>query len=253
MIEVKGLKKTFSGGNQVLRGIDFHVAQGEVVGLIGCSGSGKTTLLRCLNCLETPDAGSIRIDDQTVTAPVARKKDVLALRKKSSMVFQTYDLFFNLNALENVMEGLVVSRKLPKMEAAEIAENLLVKVGLHEKFESKPYQLSGGEQQRVGIARALALNPNVILFDEPTSALDPERVGEILDLIKIVADTGITMIIVTHELEFAGDVADRIIFIDGGEIVEEGTPHDIFVDTQQERTKTFLDRFNYQKNPEYFL
>jgi L-cystine transport system ATP-binding protein len=252
MIEVKGLKKAF-GQNQVLKGVDFHVDEGDVLALLGVSGSGKTTLIRCLNYLERPDEGLIRIDDRTVDACKATKKDIVALRKKTAMVFQTYDLFYNLNALQNVTEGLIVSRRIPKADAEDIARDLLVKVGLSAKFESKPYQLSGGEQQRVGIARAFALNPKVILFDEPTSALDPEVIGEILDLIKMVAQSGVTMIIVTHEMEFAFNVSNRVIFIDQGEIVEEGAPCDIFLDSKQERTKCFLARSNFRFRPEYYL
>ncbi|MDR2610357.1 MAG: amino acid ABC transporter ATP-binding protein [Clostridiales Family XIII bacterium] len=252
MIEVKGLKKAF-GQNQVLKGVGFHVNEGDVMTLLGVSGSGKTTLIRCLNYLESPDEGVIRIDDRTVDAQKITKKEIIELRKKTAMVFQTYDLFLNLNALQNVTEGLIRGGKIPKPDAEDIARDLLEKVGLSAKLESKPYQLSGGEQQRVGIARALALCPKVILFDEPTSALDPEVIGEILDIIKAVARSGVTMIIVTHEMEFAFSVSNKVVFIDQGEIVEEGSPREVFLESSQERTKSFLARSNFRFQPEYYL
>jgi L-cystine transport system ATP-binding protein len=178
---------------------------------------------------------------------------MLELRRKTAMVFQNYDLFLNRTALENVTEGLITARKVPRAEALERAESVLQKVGLGHKFDSRPYQLSGGEQQRVGIARALVVNPAVILFDEPTSALDPEKVSEILDLIKSVAETGVTMIVVTHEMEFAYDVANRVVFMEFGEIVEQGDPKQVFGKPREERTKQFLSRFTTTKRPEYFI
>ncbi|AEF85700.1 L-cystine import ATP-binding protein TcyN [Treponema primitia ZAS-2] len=252
MIEVRGLRKSF-GANEILKGIDFYVKEGEVVALIGPSGSGKTTLLRCLNFLEKADAGTLHIDDIQVDLKKVTGKQKIALRRKTAMVFQNYALFLNKTAIKNVSEPLIVSRKKTKAEARAIAEDVLVKVGLGDKFNSKPFELSGGQQQRVGIARALALNPEVILFDEPTSALDPEKVDEILDVIKGVIKTGVTMVIVTHEMQFAYDVASRVVFMDKGEIVEEGTQKEIFDNPKEERTRQFLSRFHLAQKPEYFL
>ncbi|MCY7494816.1 amino acid ABC transporter ATP-binding protein [Bacillus safensis] len=244
MIDIKQVHKAF-GKNQILRGIDLTIERGEVVVILGPSGSGKSTFLRCLNFLERADQGVISIDHTTVKFNQARPKDILALRRKTAMVFQQYDLFLHKTAIENVMEGLVIARKQPKDHAYDTALQLLTKVGLLEKKDAYPHQLSGGQQQRVGIARALALNPEVILFDEPTSALDPELVGETLDVIKQVAQTGVTMIIVTHEMSFAYDIANRVIFMEDGVIVESGTPEEVFEQTKEERTKQFLARFSY--------
>ncbi|MDR3315829.1 MAG: amino acid ABC transporter ATP-binding protein [Coriobacteriales bacterium] len=252
VIEVRRLKKAFKQ-HQVLKGIDLDVDEGEIVVIIGASGSGKTTLLRCLNFLEKADEGSYRLDGLSTDLKHVTKKQITAFRLKTAMVFQTYGLFLNKTAQENIMEGLVVARKVPKKEAAETAKSVLTQVGLGDRLNARPYQLSGGEQQRVGIARALALNPEVILFDEPTSALDPEKVNEILDLIRDVVSCGKTAILVTHEMEFAYDVADKVIFIDNGEIVEQGTPQQVLGDPQQERTQQFLARFMLGKQPEYFL
>ncbi|MFS3915227.1 amino acid ABC transporter ATP-binding protein [Bacillus australimaris] len=247
MIHIKQVHKAF-GQNHILKGIDLTVEKGEVVVILGPSGSGKSTFLRCLNFLERADQGEISIDHTTVTFNQAKPKDILALRRKTAMVFQQYDLFIHKTAIENVMEGLVIARKHPKDQAYDIALQLLTKVGLLEKKDAYPHQLSGGQQQRVGIARALALNPEVILFDEPTSALDPELVGETLDVIKQVAQTGVTMIIVTHEMSFAYDIADRVIFMEDGVIVESGTPEEVFEQTKEERTKQFLARFSYHQS-----
>jgi L-cystine transport system ATP-binding protein len=252
MINVNGLKKAF-WKNQELKGIDVSVKEGEVVVLLGPSGSGKTTLLRCLNFLEKADEGILTLDGQTVNLKKVSSREILEMRRKTAMVFQNYDLFINKNVLENVMEGLIVARKVSKVEASGIAEDILHKVGLTEKLTSRPFQLSGGQQQRVGIARALALNPKVILFDEPTSALDPEMVTDILELMKSVVKLGVTMIVVTHEMEFAFDVASKVIFMDQGEVVEQGAPKQIFGNPQKERTKQFLSRFTYTKQLEYFL
>ncbi|WP_027937526.1 amino acid ABC transporter ATP-binding protein [Anaeroarcus burkinensis] len=241
MIKVEQLRKTF-GGHEVLRGINLAVEKGEVVVILGPSGSGKTTLLRCINFLEQPDAGVVTVGDTSVDCAKAGKKEILALRRKSGMVFQLYNLFRNKTALENVMEGLTVVRNVPRQAAEAKARELLEKVGLAHKSDSYPSQLSGGQQQRVGIARALALDPEVILFDEPTSALDPEWVGEVLGVMKKVAREGQTMIVVTHEIAFAQDIADRVIFIDGGVIVEEGIPQEVLVRPKEERTKQFLSR-----------
>ena len=213
-----------------------------MVVIIGPSGSGKTTFLRCLNFLERADKGYLKIGDQQVDFEKVSKKEILDIRKKTAMVFQQYALFSNRTALENVIEGLVIARKVPKKEAAEKGRDLLAKVGLEGKEDHYPHELSGGQQQRVGIARALALNPEVILFDEPTSALDPELVGETLEVIKDVAQSGSTLVIVTHEMQFAYEVADRVIFMENGNIVEQGTPEEVFDNTQEERTQNFLKR-----------
>jgi L-cystine transport system ATP-binding protein len=247
MITVRNLQKAF-GDNEVLKGIDLDIKNGEVTALIGSSGSGKTTLLRCLNFLENADRGSLRIDTISVNLGRVSRKDKYALRRKTAMVFQNYALFMNMSVIGNVMEGLVAVQKKSKDEARSIAEDVLQKVGLSEKFENKPYELSGGQQQRVGIARALALNPKVILFDEPTSALDPEMVDDILDVIKLVAKTGVTMIVVTHEMQFAYDIANHVVFMDKGYIEEEGSPREIFDRPRNERTKQFLSRFNLARN-----
>lgn len=241
MIEVKGVHKSF-GKNEVLKGVDIRVNKGEVVVILGPSGSGKTTLLRCINFLEKADEGELTIGGRQVDFKHAGKKDILNVRRKTAMVFQSYNLFNNKTAIDNVMEGLITARKVPKKEAEEISIKMLDKVGLSDKYDAYPCQLSGGQQQRVGIARALALNPEVILFDEPTSALDPELVGEVLGVMKKVAKEGITMIVVTHEMSFAYDIASRVIFMDGGVVVEEGPPNEIFSRPKEERTKQFLKR-----------
>jgi len=246
MIEIKNISKKF-GKNEILKGIDLQIKKGEVVVILGPSGSGKTTFLRCLNFLEKADDGELTINDKKVHFKKASSKDILELRRKTAMVFQQYDLFLHKTAVENIMEGLVIARKVSKNKAYQIGLELLEKVGLKDKEDSYPHQLSGGQQQRVGIARALALNPEVILFDEPTSALDPELVGETLDVIKKVAESGVTMVIVTHEMSFAYDIADRIIFMEDGVIVEQGTPKEVFEQTKEERTKQFLARFTYER------
>lgn len=241
MIKLTQIRKSF-GRNEVLKGIDLTVEKGEVVAILGPSGSGKTTLLRCINYLEKPNDGQISIDDFSVNCKRPDKKDIHTLRQKSAMVFQQYNLFKHKTAVENVMEGLVIVKKIPKDEARKRSVELLEKVGLGNKLDAYPSELSGGQQQRVGIARALALNPEVILFDEPTSALDPELVGEVLGVIRKIAKEGITMIIVTHEMGFAQDVASHVVFMDGGVIVEEGKPNEIFNYPKEERTKQFLKR-----------
>ncbi|MDR3123381.1 MAG: amino acid ABC transporter ATP-binding protein [Treponema sp.] len=252
MITVRNLQKAF-GDNEVLKGIDLNIKNGEVAALIGSSGSGKTTLLRCLNFLENADHGTLCIDDISVNLSRVSRRDKYALRRKTAMVFQNYALFMNMSVIRNVMEGLVAVQKKSKDEARAIAEDVLRKVGLSEKFDNKPFELSGGQQQRVGIARALALNPKVILFDEPTSALDPEMVDDILDVIKLVAKTGVTMIVVTHEMQFAYDIANHVVFMDKGYIEERGTPQEIFDRPRNERTRQFLSRFNLARNnPQVF-
>ncbi|MFD0617583.1 amino acid ABC transporter ATP-binding protein [Paenibacillus sp. GCM10027629] len=247
MIQLTNITKSF-GRHQVLNKIDLTVQKGEVVVILGPSGSGKTTLLRCVNYLEKPNDGEIVIGDYRLNCKHASKKDIYQLRQKSAMVFQQYNLFKHKTALENVMEGLVVVKKLPKEEAKTRSIALLEKVGLGSKLDAYPSQLSGGQQQRVGIARALALEPEVILFDEPTSALDPELVGEVLGVIRKIAKEGITMIVVTHEMGFARDVANHVVFMDGGVIVEEGTPVELFNNPQEERTKQFLKRITPELN-----
>lgn len=242
MVKIRHIKKSF-GKLEVLKDVSLDVEDGQVVVLLGPSGSGKTTLLRCLNFLEYAESGEITVGDSKVELQKAKRKQINSLRKKTGFVFQNYNLFANKTALGNVLEGLVTARKMPKREAEKIAKEALDWVGLSDRYDYYPCQLSGGQQQRVGIARAIALNPEVILFDEPTSALDPELVGEILDLLKKVAEKGITMIVVTHEMSFAQDVADKVVFMDGGVIVEEGKPEEIFVRPKEERTKQFLSRF----------
>ncbi|CAJ1315213.1 amino acid ABC transporter ATP-binding protein [Paenibacillus nuruki] len=245
MIQLEQISKSF-GKQEVLQSIDLQVKKGEVVVILGPSGSGKTTLLRCINYLEKPDAGQITIGDLKVDTKHPTKKEIHALRQQTAMVFQQYNLFKHKTALENVMEGLTIVRKMPKDKARAISIQVLEKVGLGNKLDHYPVQLSGGQQQRVGIARALALNPEVILFDEPTSALDPELVGEVLSVIRKIAKEGITMIVVTHEMDFARDVANHVVFMDGGLVVEEGTPEEIFQRPKEERTRQFLSRITPQ-------
>ncbi|MGM9925116.1 MAG: amino acid ABC transporter ATP-binding protein [Bacillus sp. (in: firmicutes)] len=241
MLAITGIHKSF-GQNEVLKGVDLQIDKGDVVVILGPSGSGKTTLLRCINFLERADQGHATFDDIEVDLQGASKKQIHAIRQKTAFVFQNYNLFNNKTALENVTEGLIIGRKVAKADAIATAKKALDKVGLSEKYESYPSQLSGGQQQRVGIARAIALNPDIILFDEPTSALDPELVGEVLQVMRNIASEGTTMLVVTHEMSFAKDVANRVIFMDGGSVVEEGTPKEIFVTPKEERTKKFLKR-----------
>jgi len=242
MIEVRGLTKTFAG-HEVLRAVDLSVEQGQVTAVIGPSGSGKTTLLRCLDCLEAPSAGLIRVGEVRIDGaiPLARQKaQVRALRQSVGFVFQSFNLFPHRTALENVIEGPVIVRREPRATAEERGRALLAKVGLAAKADAYPSELSGGQQQRVAIARALALDPGVILFDEPTSALDPELVGEVLATIRDLAAEHRTMIIVTHEMAFAREVADRTIFMDAGAIVEQGPSKALFAAPTHERTQRFL-------------
>ncbi len=241
MIEITGLAKGFNGGT-VLNGIDLKIEPGERIVVIGPSGTGKSTLLRCLNFLDRPEAGTIRVGDLTVDAARASKAQILALRRRTAFVFQNYALFANKTARENITEALITVQKKPRSEALARADEILRETGLSEKANAYPAALSGGQQQRVGIGRAMALDAELMLFDEPTSALDPEWVGEVLDLMRRVAERHQTMLIVTHEMQFAREIADRIIFMEGGRIVEQGPPSQIFDAPQDPRTRDFLRR-----------
>ncbi|MDO5375297.1 amino acid ABC transporter ATP-binding protein [Staphylococcus rostri] len=238
MIELQNIKKSFKD-KEVIKGINLSVAQGEVITLIGRSGSGKTTLLRMMNALEIPTEGAVYVNGETYTAD--NKKSQIQVRKQSGMVFQSYNLFPHKSAIENVMEGLITVKKINKQQAHEEALQLLRKVGLESVKDQRPHALSGGQQQRVAIARALAMNPKVMLFDEPTSALDPELVNDVLAVIKDLANEGMTMVIVTHEMRFAREVSDRIIFINEGLIGEEGTPETLFTQPKTEALRKFLN------------
>ncbi|WP_082232799.1 amino acid ABC transporter ATP-binding protein [Halobacillus massiliensis] len=244
MLSIKDLHLNF-GTLEVLKGIDLNIEKGKVIVVIGPSGSGKTTLLRCLNVLETPSKGILEINNQKMNfSEKVQRKDISAIRRQTGMVFQTYNLFPHLTALDNVMEGPVTVQKRKKSEVQPQAVELLTKVGLGDKVDYYPYQLSGGQQQRVGIARALAMNPEVMLFDEPTSSLDPELVGEVLQVMKQLAKEGMTMVIVTHEMNFAKEVADEVLFMDGGHILERGHPEKVFSHPKNERARQFLNLLN---------
>ncbi|MEK5059151.1 MULTISPECIES: amino acid ABC transporter ATP-binding protein [unclassified Paenibacillus] len=237
-VRVEGLKKSY-GSNEVLKNIDMSVNEGEVVCVIGPSGSGKSTLLRCINKLEEITAGHVIVDDQDLSDP---KTDINKARENIGMVFQHFNLFPHFNVLKNIMFAPMELGKMNEQQARETATRLLQRVGLSDKAGAYPSELSGGQKQRVAIARALAMNPDVMLFDEPTSALDPEMVGEVLGVMKDLAREGMTMMIVTHEMGFAREVADRVIFMDGGYIVEEGTPEEVFGKPKHERTISFLQK-----------
>lgn len=241
VLRAEHIRKSF-GNVEVLKDINLSVEKGSVVSILGPSGTGKTTFLRCLNYLEKPEAGKLTISDVSVDFSHISKKDVQRLRRKSTMVFQQFNLFRNKTVLENVTEGLIYGYGKPKKEAVEIAMKELERVHMADYAKMYPSELSGGMQQRVGIARALAPRPDVILFDEPTSALDPELVGEVLDTIASVATLGITMIIVTHEMHFAQEVSSKVVFMSHGEVVEEGSPDEIFVHPKDEKTRQFLQR-----------
>ena len=244
MIKVTNIHKAF-GSNQVLKGIDLTIEKGKVVVILGPSGSGKTTFLRCLNALEIPDQGVIAFDDGSLTVDFAtkpKKKTLLALQRKSGMVFQSYNLFPHKTAIENLMLGPTVVQGQTKAQAREQALALLDKVGLSDKADLYPFQLSGGQQQRIGIARALAIEPSLLLFDEPTSALDPELVQDVLGTMKQLASEGWTMVVVTHEIKFARDVADHVVLIEDGHVVEEGSPKQMFELSMHPRTQAFLQR-----------
>lgn len=238
MITVKNLKKTF-GELEVLCGIDEHIEKGEVVVVIGPSGSGKSTFLRCLNLLETPTEGEIFIDGEKINDP---KVDVNLVRQKMGMVFQHFNLFPHLTIMNNITLAPVLLKKMTKEQAHDKALELLAKVGLEDKADAYPAQLSGGQKQRVAIARALAMEPEIMLFDEPTSALDPEMVGEVLDVMKSLAESGMTMVVVTHEMGFAKEVGTRLLFMDQGIVMESGKPAEVFKNPQNERTQKFLSK-----------
>lgn len=249
MISIRGIKKSFHK-TPVLKGIDIELNKGEVLAIIGPSGSGKSTLLRCLNWLEVPDEGIISIDDVTVDAENYKKRQVQQLIQKSTMVFQHYNLFKNKSVIENVTQGLITTKKLPKDEANSIGEKYLDQVGLLKFKDKYPATLSGGQQQRVGIARALAMDPELLLFDEPTSALDPELVSGVLKIIKDIASMQKTMILVTHEMSFAKDVADKIIFMEDGNIIESGTTDEVFIQSHNSRTQSFINKIETEQDEE---
>ena len=240
MLTIHQVTKQFDG-SQVLKGVDLTVNKGDVIAIIGQSGGGKTTLLRCMNFLETADSGTMEFDGETFDLAKISKKDIERIRRKTAFVFQSYNLFRNKTALQNVMLGLTVARKMPKAQAEQIARSALEKVGLADKADSYPNALSGGQQQRVAIARALATDPEIIYFDEPTSALDPELTGEVLCVMRSLAEEGMTMLVVTHELGFARNVSTKVIFMEKGSVVESGPSMEFFTNPKEERTRAFLN------------
>ena len=239
MLTVHNLTKQFDS-NQVLKGVSLSVNKGDVIAIIGQSGGGKTTLLRCINFLEAADSGEMEFDGEHFQLSHISKKDIQRIRRKTAFVFQSYNLFRNKTALQNVMLGLTVARKMPKAQAEQIARSALSRVGLEDKANSYPNALSGGQQQRVAIARALATDPEIIYFDEPTSALDPELTGEVLAVMRKLAEEGMTMLVVTHELGFARNVSTKVIFMENGSIVESGPSEEFFANPKEERTRAFL-------------
>ncbi|MTV81626.1 amino acid ABC transporter ATP-binding protein [Secundilactobacillus folii] len=242
MINISNIHKSF-GNQTVLSGIDLHARTGDVVTLIGPSGTGKTTLLKCINLLETPDQGEIEIDHVKIKIPITNTNEILTLRRKTAMVFQQYNLFRNQTVIQNIVQPQVLVKKTDKHTARDRAEKFLKEVGMQDYYRYYPAQLSGGQQQRVSIARALALDPKVILFDEPTSALDPELSKDVLEAIRKVADLGITIILATHEMQFAEEISDQVIFMEKGQIVESGSPKQIFYNPQNDRTREFLKNY----------
>lgn len=245
MLEIKGIRKSF-GELTILKGVDITVEKGDVVAILGPSGSGKTTLLRCANFLENADAGTMRFGEHLYQFGKVSRKEAAALRRRTGFVFQNYNLFANKTALQNVTEGLVIARKTPKKEAERIGRLALAKVGLSERCDYYPIQLSGGQQQRVAIARAIATEPEIIFFDEPTSALDPELTREVLSVIRQLANEGMTMLIVTHEIGFAHNVSNKVVFMEHGVVVESGNTKEIFENPKEDRTKAFLQMFHDQ-------
>ncbi len=239
MLSVRNIQKSF-GPTEVLKGIDLTVEQGDVVAILGPSGSGKTTLLRCMNFLETADGGELIFDGETYAFGHVHKRDIAKIRQKTAFVFQNYNLFLNKTALQNITEGLIVGRKMPKAQAVEIGKKALAKVGLADRVDFYPDQLSGGQQQRVAIARAVATDPEIIYFDEPTSALDPELTGEVLSVMRDLAREGMTMLVVTHEMGFARTVSNKVILMEDGKIIEQGSSEDFFEHPKEERTRAFL-------------
>ena len=239
VLEIKDIHKSF-GSLNVLNGVNLSVHKGDVIAILGPSGSGKTTLLRCINFLETADQGTMVFDEKEYDLASMHKNDIRDIRKKTGFVFQNYNLFANKTALQNVMLGLTSARKADKKQAEKIGLEMLRKVGMEDRASHYPSQLSGGQQQRVAIARALATNPEIIYFDEPTSALDPELIGEVLNVMRELANEGMTMIVVTHEMSFAKEVSNHVIFMEGGKIIEQGTSKEFFENPKQERTREFL-------------
>ena len=239
LLEIKDIHKSF-GSLNVLNGVNLSVHKGDVIAILGPSGSGKTTLLRCINFLETADQGKMVFDEKEYDLASMHKNDIRDIRKKTGFVFQNYNLFANKTALQNVMLGLTSARKMDKKQAEKIGLEMLRKVGMEDRASHYPSQLSGGQQQRVAIARALATNPEIIYFDEPTSALDPELIGEVLNVMRELANEGMTMIVVTHEMSFAKEVSNHVIFMEGGKIIEQGTSKEFFENPKQERTREFL-------------
>ncbi len=240
MLEIHDIRKSFDGRTQVLNGISLHVDKGEVIAILGPSGGGKTTLLRCANFLERADSGTLTFDGVTYNLAGISRKEIAEIRRKTAFVFQNYNLFLNKTALQNVTEGLIIARRMDKAKAEEIGRAALDRVGMADRMDHYPNQLSGGQQQRVAIARALATDPEIIYFDEPTSALDPELTGEVLGVMRGLAEEGRTMLVVTHELGFARNISTRTIFIDGGVVAEEGPSREFFQNPRQERTRAFL-------------
>ena len=239
VLEIKDIHKSF-GSLNVLNGVNLSVHKGDVIAILGPSGSGKTTLLRCINFLETADQGTMVFDEKEYDLASMHKNDIRDIRKKTGFVFKNYNLFANKTALQNVMLGLTSARKMDKKQAEKIGLEMLRKVGMEDRASHYPSQLSGGQQQRVAIARALATNPEIIYFDEPTSALDPELIGEVLNVMRELANEGMTMIVVTHEMSFAKEVSNHVIFMEGGKIIEQGTSKEFFENPKQERTREFL-------------
>ena len=239
VLEIKDIHKSF-GSLNVLNGVNLSVHKGDVIAILGPSGSGKTTLLRCINFLETADQGTMVFDEKEYDLASMHKNDIRDIRKKTGFVFQNYNLFANKTALQNVMLGLTSARKMDKKQAEKIGLEMLRKVGMEDRASHYPSQLSGGQQQRVAIARALATNPEIIYFDEPTSALDPELIGEVLNVMRELVNEGMTMIVVTHEMSFAKEVSNHVIFMEGGKIIEQGTSKEFFENPKQERTREFL-------------